>query len=100
MGGPMASLAFGKRSVTAWAIIWELECQKTSRPSRSSKVSNFSSVSSFMGSFTFMIEPLTLAASTFFASPFEIFSAISIGVIPALYSLTEPSGNFILTLLI
>src|SRR5688572_24537428 len=44
--------------------------------------------------------PLILATNIFFASPSAIDLAISIDVIPSWYSLTAPSGNLILIILV
>src|SRR5690606_16939064 len=75
------------------------ECQKVFFPSLSSQVSSLRVASLTIGRVASHTFPLTCAASTLRARPSLIDFAISSELVPAGYSLTDPSGNVIFIIL-
>ena len=89
----MVSLILGYNSSNACARICAEECQKAFFPSGFSQVYNTKLPSVCKGVTVSIVFPSKLAEITLRAKPSLILRAISAGVIPFLYSLTEPSGS-------
>jgi hypothetical protein len=95
MAGPIPNLTPGYNNSNASANKCAEECHKVDLPSGSLKVKSVNVASVSMGNVASFTLPLSFAESTFRANPSLILCATSRGVIPFLYSLTEPSGNVI-----
>src|SRR5437660_234139 len=93
MGGPMAYLAPGNRSHTAWAITWAVEWRRTYRPASESAVTMATSAPSGRGAFKSDCAPSTTAASAALRSRGPIEAARSAGVEPAGRRRLDPSGR-------
>src|SRR5437773_2379592 len=86
MGGPMAYLAPGYRSHTAWAMTWAVECRSTRSPSGSEAVTGSTLTSTVTGHERSTSSPSTLAQMA------PVGTTADNGV-PASTSFTDPSES-------
>ncbi len=93
MAGPMAYLAPGHRSVTAWAITWAVEWRRMYRPSGVSAVRTATVAPSGRVHPRSRVTPSTVAAIAALASRGPMAAARSAAVAPAGNSRDEPSGR-------